>query len=90
MAFGDLISAAAAEDKNESDDYKPNVSVVKKIAQAVIHSSSPFSKYQEHLCSLLQLYERWQRRVIDKMQEGAKKLFLKNLLCKLRKYYIII
>ena len=32
------LSAAAAENKNEGDNYKPNVSVIKKIAQAVIHS----------------------------------------------------
>ena len=35
------VSAVAAENENESDDYDPNAIIVKKIAQAVIHISEP-------------------------------------------------
>ena len=35
-----LISAVAAEDKNERDDDDPDTVIVKKVAKTVIHTKS--------------------------------------------------
>ena len=34
--------SAAAEDENEGDDYKPNVSIIEKVAKAVVHNKFSF------------------------------------------------
>jgi hypothetical protein len=47
-----VLLAAAAGEKNNSDDYQPEGAVVKKVAQAVIHKCNSFQGLENFAFSI--------------------------------------
>ena len=77
-----VLSAAAAEYKNEGYYNKPDIAVVKKIAKAVIHKIFSLQRFESY-CSSISYYAQDLNLVSDKFMQNSfcanknKTIFLK-------------